>query len=420
MQLVREPIEVLTPIFLEEISKLSDEFNIILFFDTYERTDDFLDSWLLEIFEARYGEVPVNILFVIAGRQELDKNHWAEYEGLIARLPLQAFTEKAWRDQIWQSYQLNLLYHGLCQTPHKNLSWALNQFLAALKNNRKLATRWAENILDAGKITNVSEVQDWGKKLLGGLKAYEENKYEVAATVFTDLLNNTNILLESRLVALQWRSDIYEQLKQYPKALNDISEAISLAPQEAKYFIKRGGTYFLIERYEDALKDFSSAIRLDPDDKFSLVIRGFIYVLIKRYEDAFKDFGCISKIDPNDKNLLAFRGESYRLMERYQDAFKDFDRAIELYPNDNNLLAGRGESYRLLECYQDAIKDFDRAIEIYPNEKWVIMQRGQTYLSMECYEDALKDFERAIEIDSNYEDALTKQGITHYLIKRTL
>ncbi|MEM7557239.1 MAG: ATP-binding protein, partial [Cyanobacteria bacterium P01_A01_bin.84] len=69
VKLVREPIEVLTPIFLEEISQVLDEFNIVLFFDTYERTDDFLDSWLLDVFEGRYGDVPSNILFVIAGRQ---------------------------------------------------------------------------------------------------------------------------------------------------------------------------------------------------------------------------------------------------------------------------------------------------------------------------------------------------------------
>ncbi len=85
---------MLTPLFLQDISKLAEKSGVALFFDTYECTEDFLDNWLREILEGRYGEVPLNILVIIAGRQELDKNHWAPYEGLMIRFPLEPFTEE--------------------------------------------------------------------------------------------------------------------------------------------------------------------------------------------------------------------------------------------------------------------------------------------------------------------------------------
>lgn len=94
VRLIQEPVEVLTPLFLQDISKLAEKSGVALFFDTYECTEDFLDNWLREILEGRYGDVPLNILVIIAGRQELDKNHWAPYEGLMIRFPLEPFTEE--------------------------------------------------------------------------------------------------------------------------------------------------------------------------------------------------------------------------------------------------------------------------------------------------------------------------------------
>lgn len=83
-RLVLEPIEVLTPLFLEDLRRVAKKRHVALFFDTYERTGDFLDRWLRDLLEERYGEVPANILLVIAGRHELDRSHWAPYEGLLA------------------------------------------------------------------------------------------------------------------------------------------------------------------------------------------------------------------------------------------------------------------------------------------------------------------------------------------------
>jgi hypothetical protein len=94
VRLVQESVELLTPLFLKDICKIAEKSSgIALFFDTYERSEEFLDSWLRDILRGRYGEVPLNITIVIAGRRQLDKNHWAIYEGLIARLPVEPFTE---------------------------------------------------------------------------------------------------------------------------------------------------------------------------------------------------------------------------------------------------------------------------------------------------------------------------------------
>ncbi|BAY16673.1 tetratricopeptide repeat protein [Anabaenopsis circularis NIES-21] len=576
VRLVQEPVEVLTPLFLEDISKIAQKSGLGLFFDTYERSEEFLDSWLREILDGRHGEIPANILMIIAGRQELDKNHWAFYEGLMVRFPLEPFTEaeaqqyltrkgitnsrvievilrlsgklpllvatlaaetpsdpsqvgdpsgtaverflkwiddpkrrqlavdaalplclnrdvlaklrgeeeadglfswlkempfidertdgwayhdvvktqmlrhkrlvspQSWadlhgkladyydtlrnnlhleedkkqRDPAWQNYTLNVLYHGLCQSPQRSLPAALNEFLAALKNQRSFAKRWAERMIQAGRDTEIAEIQRWGEQLTNGLKAYEEKQYEIAAEMFTALLSNSFLEVKWRAVALDWRGDIYTQSKQYSKALEDLTEAIKLVPDEAEYLSDRGKTYRLMELYQEALQDFDHAIELSPQYNRAIANRGLTYRVMKLYEEALQDYDRAIELNPKYDWAIASRGVTYRLMERYPEALQDFDRAIELNPKSDWAIAARGETYRLMKCYPEALQDFDHAIELNPKYDWAIASRGQTYHLMKCYPEALQNLDRAIELNPKLDWAITSRGQTYKAMER--
>ncbi|WP_223280102.1 tetratricopeptide repeat protein [Nostoc sp. PA-18-2419] len=574
--LVQEPVEILTPLFLQDIFKIAKETAVVLFFDTYERTGEFLDNWLREILEGRHGEVSLNILITIAGRQELDKNHWAPYEGLIVRFPLEPFTEEeaqqyltrkgitnsrvievilrlsgnlpllvgmladahpndpnqvvepsssaverflkwiddpkrrqvaldaaiprclnrdviaklrgeqeadelftwlketsfvnertdgwayhdvvktqmlrhkrlsspqSWadihgklaeyydslrndlqldeenkqRDPSWQSHTLNVLYHNLCQLPQKNLSLAFNEFLAVLNNQRKFAQHCAETMLQAGKDADSSEVKRWGEQLTNGLKAYDENFYQVTLEMFTAVLQNSRIEVKWQPIALGWRGKTYRLMERYPEALEDFDRAIELDPEYAWAIACRGKTYRLMERYPEALEDFDRAIELDPKYAWAIKSRGETYRLMKRYPQALEDFDRAIELDPKYTWAIKSRGETYCLMERYPEALEDFDRAIELNPkSDYWAIALRGETYRLMERYPQALEDFDRAIELNPKLHWAIALRGETYRLMERYPQALEDFDRAIELNPKYGSAIAHRGYTYLMLK---
>jgi tetratricopeptide (TPR) repeat protein len=93
-RLINEPIETLTPVFLQDLGKVAESHPILLLFDVYERTSPFLDTWLNQLLEGHHGDLPPTLLMAIAGREELDKNRWADWEGIIARLPLDPFTQE--------------------------------------------------------------------------------------------------------------------------------------------------------------------------------------------------------------------------------------------------------------------------------------------------------------------------------------
>ncbi|MEH2406936.1 tetratricopeptide repeat protein [Nostoc sp.] len=572
--LVQEPVEILTPLFLQDIFKIAKETAIILFFDTYERTGEFLDNWLREILEGRHGEVFLNILITIAGQQELDKNHWTPYEGLIVRFPLEAFTEEeaqqyltrkgitnsrvievilrlsgnlpllvgmladahpndpnqvvepsssaverflkwiddpkrqqvaldaaipwclnqdviaklrgeqeadelftwlketsfvnersdgwayhdvvktqmlrhkrlsspqGWadihgkladyydslrndlqldeenkqRDPSWQSHTLNVLYHNLCQSPQRNLSVSLNEFLAALENQRKFAQQYAETMLQAGKDVDSAEVQRWGEQLANGLKAYEEKLYQVTLEMFTAVLQNSRIKVKWQPIALGWRGETYRLMERYPEALQDFDRAIELNPKYDWAIALRGLTFCLMERYLEALEDIDRAIELNPKLHWAIAHRGQTYRSMKRYPEALEDFDRAIELNPKLHWAIASRGVTYRLMERYPEALEDFDRAIELNPKSDWAIAKRGQTYHSMKRYPEALQDFDRAIELNPKLDWAIASRGQTYLMLKLYNEALADFNRAIDLDSDsnwklYNRALAYQAL---------
>jgi tetratricopeptide (TPR) repeat protein len=574
VQLVNEPVEVLTPLFVRELNQLAEKTTLVLFFDTYERTSPFLDPWLRELLDGRHGDLPANLLLVIAGRDELDKNHWVDSENFIARFPLNPFTDEEaiqylhrkgitndqiietilhlsgrlpllvttlaatspndpsqigdpsetaverflqwiddpkrrevaiaaalprllnrdiiavlqgedtaddlftwlksmpfveqrpdgwayhdiartqmlrykrrtspqswadihgklaayyatqrtnlhldekpqWTDATWQAQTLNGLYHQLCQAPQAQLPKALNEFLAALKAKRSFAEAWAEMMCRAGKDSDAAELSSWGKRLSDGLTAYNEKNYEPAIQTFTDLLNYERLESTWRPVAVNWRGYCYYRAEQYEQALQDLTEAINLSPDEAIYWEERGNTYRLMKRYEAALQDLSQAIELDPKYKWAITIRGVTYRLMERYEEALQDFNLAIDLDPKYSWVIANRGETYQSMERYEEALQDFNLAIDLDPKYSWVIANRGETYRLMDRNEEALNDFNRAIELDPKYKWAIASRGQVREALRQYEKALQDFDRAIEIDPNYTWAIRKRGQIYLML----
>jgi len=576
VHLLKQPVDVLTPLFLDDWGKVAEKTDVTLMFDTYEQTGEFLDEWLRDVLQGQYGNVPLNVLLVVAGREELDRNRWADYEGVLVRLPLEPFSEddarqylagksvtdertievilnlsgrfplllamlaegspndpaqvgnpsgtaverflkwetdpkrrqvaldaalprglnqdviaqlrpddgaaelfdwlkqkpfvreradgwayhevvrtqmlrhkrltspQGWadlhgklaeyydtqrnalqldaetcqRDTTWQAHTLNWLYHRLCQAPQRHLPIALNEFLSALKNQRKFAERWADVMGQAGRDADVAEVQRWGERLVEGLKAYDEARYEVAVAMFKALVEHSDIDRQWQPIARGWRGETYRLMKRYEEALHDFNQAIKLDPKYSRAITRRGETYQSMKRYEEALQDFNQAIELDPKDTWAIAHRGQTYQSMERYEEALQDFNQAIELDPKNVRAIAFRGLTYRLMKRDEEALQDFNQLIELDPKYDWAIALRGQMYRSMKRYEEALQDFNQAIEIDPKNVRAITNRGQTYRDMERYEEALQDFNQAIEIDPKNVRAITNRGQTYRDMER--
>ncbi|MEU4202424.1 tetratricopeptide repeat protein [Streptomyces sp. NPDC026294] len=95
VRLVLSPVEVLTPVFVRELSDAADAVPVLaLFFDTYEATGPLLDTWLRDVlFSDRYGPLAQNVMVTLSGRDALDRGCWADHLEHVTDVPLDAFTE---------------------------------------------------------------------------------------------------------------------------------------------------------------------------------------------------------------------------------------------------------------------------------------------------------------------------------------
>ncbi len=564
VHLMQKPNEVLTPLFLEGLRKLAEKHFIAIFFDTYESTSEYLDGWLQDLLEGRYGDVPLNIVLVIAGRDELDKNFWVIYERLLVSMSLDPFTEEEARefltrkgitnervievilrlsgrlpllvatlatespddpeqvgdpsgtaverflkwekdpkrrqvaldaalprrlnqdvltrlvgeqdkdiffdwlkqkpfvekrtdgwiyhnvvrtqmlhykyrespqgwailhgqladywerlrdnlgldkeqgrhDTTWQSLALEALYHRVCQTPYKQLPLILNGFLAAFDTQDAFARHWAETVKQAEEDSEVTERRRWGTILAEGMSAYDEDRYEATAEVFTRILKNACLEGQWHPVALGWCGYLYLLAGQYSEALENLTEAISLAPEVTKYRVNRGWIYYHIESFGEALADLTSAIETAPDIAGVIFLRGLIHQKSEHYDNALADFTRAIELMPDVAGAIRRRGQVYWELKHYNEALEDLDRAIELMPGVASAFGLRGQVYWEAKRYNEALEDFSRAIELRPNDSWAIGLRGQVHWEMSHLNEALEDFGRAITLDETLANSL--------------
>ena len=87
------PADKLTQIFVDNAKRAAGDRPISLFFDGYERTAPWLDRWLTDLYDRRYGDLPETLITTISGRYTLDPERWSGYGSITVDMYLEPFTE---------------------------------------------------------------------------------------------------------------------------------------------------------------------------------------------------------------------------------------------------------------------------------------------------------------------------------------
>ncbi len=577
VHLLLDPEKVLTPLFLAELHDLAEKHDFVLFFDTYERTCSFVDAWLLDMLDEKFGELPANFTLCIAGRHRLERNKWIEIEqmGIIADTPLTLFSteeaknylqrkgidnekvihvivqlsgrlpllvemlasgipddpeaigepsghaverfllwveepqqrqfaldaallqelnrdtvtlltdsdgdelfnwlltmpfieerahgwmyhdvvrtqmlrykrrdsaqswrkihgqlathyaaeqnalqldnKRAYKDEAWKKGCGYALYHRLCQAPQTEMIPALHTFLDALAEQKSFARHLATIIEMAGTDSENEEVRSWGEQLAQGLDAYDANEYDKALTMFTRLLQQTEMQPTQKAIILSWRGNIYRLQKAYDHALADFDTAIQINPTSVAVLNRKALVYKDREQYENALVWFDKALDVDPEDESAWAFRGLTHRLMKQYEAALADLDKALDIDPEYTWALRQKGLVYKDWEQYENALVWFDKALDVDPEYELAWAFRGLTHRLMKQYDAALADLDKALELDPDDTWALRKKGVVYQDWEQYENALVWFDKALEVDPEDKYAWANRGLTHRLMKQ--
>ena len=208
--------------------------------------------------------------------------------------------------------------------------------------------------------------------------------------------------------------------KQYKKEIKKINWLIRLSPLPSNYSL-RAGVFSKLKQYDKAIKDISKAIDINPYYAAFYQSRAYYYSEIGENDLAIKDFNSAIdlKFNPKDDyNLFLYRAQSLEDKKEYQLAINDYDIVIKNIPEEIEAYIGKGICLSNLEQYEEAIETYNQGIEIDNTDSALFVNKGNALSALQKYEDSLLSYQKAIELDNNNYYAYYNRGLSLYNLKK--
>ncbi|MEI6681517.1 MAG: tetratricopeptide repeat protein [Bacteroidota bacterium] len=152
------------------------------------------------------------------------------------------------------------------------------------------------------------------------------------------------------------RGIAYTLNRDWDRALEDFSMALSIGPPSAGVYADRGMVYGFVNQPEKALADFSGAIGLDPKNVKALFNRGVTYSNMGQNREAIADFRKVIVMEPS--YAAAYAALATLLMEE-----KKYDTCLVLAEQGIRLEPDRPELYAVLGNCEFETGQTDKAVE---------------------------------------------------------
>ncbi|MCC7423348.1 MAG: rhomboid family intramembrane serine protease [Planctomycetaceae bacterium] len=217
------------------------------------------------------------------------------------------------------------------------------------------------------------------------------------------------------------RGRVFHAMGQYADAEGDLTRAILISNDGAFAHIKRAMVRWDLSRHSDALDDLSAALTIAPNDATALRIRGGI--LVDRAEP-------LAGRDDLERVVASLRQPGKDHLLKYEElvelatASDDLESpgAAETYatqalghvPHDWDMLARRAHVRMQLGKNADALVDAEAALEANPRFVFAHCVRGLVLLDLERVDEAEKAFQRAVEINPRCVMALRGRAATRF------
>ncbi|MHC5024272.1 MAG: protein kinase domain-containing protein [Planctomycetota bacterium] len=145
-----------------------------------------------------------------------------------------------------------------------------------------------------------------------------------------ELLNRSLALDPAGADAMLERCRRHVDVKNFRAALLDGERLIGVRPRSAQGRRMIGEIYSAIHDADRALDELTQAIRLDPEDPVTYMSRATILRDLERGEEALADLTKAIELDPDYSRFYEQRARVHLLLRRLDEAIRDAERAIEL------------------------------------------------------------------------------------------
>ena len=230
----------------------------------------------------------------------------------------------------------------------------------------------------------------------------------------------------------------YASMREFDRALADLTRACELAPGDAANRYQRGEIYVKDGQFKAALQDFDAAITAQPDDIDAHMARA---ELLQWHPEAGptpataeikSDLDAVSRLAPPAANLRLTLSDLYEKLGNYPAALGEIDQWLDTHRLPDERATGLNSRCWLRATanrdLQEALDDCNRAIELRPYtqastesristplETWAdsdfLDSRGLVYLRLGRMKDAIRDYNSALDRNGRMPSSLYGRGL---------
>lgn len=249
---------------------------------------------------------------------------------------------------------------------------------------------------------------------------------------------------EYMVFAYATRGDVYTQLGDTIKAIDDYTAAIKANPENYSVYEKRGNRYYDLKEYELSDADFKKEAELNPGGTMGYMGLGRNANARERWEEAIKYFDYVTKLASDYSSGYSFRAESFMGLKKWDEATNDLISALNIewdrkamyliltikepavsiliakmrvqaakQPNDIKWTFLIGSIYEQNKEYEKAVKAYGEAISKDPLP-FIYRRITECHFQMGNFEEALSNINIALNIDSTDIDDMSYKANIYY------
>ena len=206
------------------------------------------------------------------------------------------------------------------------------------------------------------------------------------------------------------RGNVLRELNHVDEALISYDRAIKLKPDFADAHYNRGAIQHKLKRLEAALASYNRAIALKPDFVAAYYNRGIVQHELKQLEGAVTSYDHALTLRPDYAEAYYNRGVTLQELMKWDEALASYDRAITLKPGYMEAYANRGIVLHEEGRLKEALVNYDILIGLSPQYAKAYNNRGNTLKALKRYDEAIESYDRAIQINAGYAEAYSNRG----------
>lgn len=241
-----------------------------------------------------------------------------------------------------------------------------------------------------------------------GNYAYHQGEFEAAVSAYQEIDSPTPESLHSTAAA-------HNALRQHAEALPLLDQAISLNPNETRFYLNRSLALSALGRHEDALQDDYKTLELNPDLPSVWSSHAMTLYSLGRLPEAEDAIQKAIELNPEEAHYHYQLALVALKQEAYDAAMEALEQALALEPEDSQLQSMRNMLLGKTGRAEEALAEIDRQIKKNPRQGGSYITRSLINFYLERYEEAAEDATKAIQRGQNAQPApFFNRAIAHW------